>query len=181
MVSASIDAIDSIIDVNRLGTRPGEPLGLNDIGSVVIELDRGVPAIRYADNRKLGGFILIDKLSNATVAAGLVERFPQDASNDRATRLEDVVWVFGPDRFAWASAAAARLKAQGRAAILIDDAAVAAFPGEEPVRTAREIARLVAAAGLSALITVEASPDEAHPGRTVDSSEAEFGGDEWVI
>jgi bifunctional enzyme CysN/CysC len=181
MVSASIDAIDSIIDVNRLGTRPGEPLGLNDIGSVVIELDRGVPAIRYADNRKLGGFILIDKLSNATVAAGLVERFPQDASNDRATRLEDVVWVFGPDRFAWASAAAARLKAQGRAAILIDDAAVAAFPGEEPVRPAREIARLVAAAGLSALITVEASPDEAHPGRTVDSSEAEFGGDEWVI
>jgi hypothetical protein len=95
--------------------------------------------------------------------------------------LDEIVWVTGSARTTWAAAAAARLKAQGRQAILIDDAAVAVFPGDDPVRTAREIARLVATAGVSALITVQASPDEAHPGRVVDSSNSEEGGDEWVI
>jgi bifunctional enzyme CysN/CysC len=182
-VSASVDVVDAIIDVNTLATRSGEPLALNDIGKVEIDLDRAVPAVRYGDNRKLGGFILIDKMSHATVAAGLIEEFPANAVKQPINRSEfdDIVWVTGPARAAWAAAAAARLKAQGRSAILIDDAAVAAFPGDDPVRTAREIAVLVAAAGVPALITVQASPDEAHPGRIIDSSKNEEGGDEWVI
>jgi bifunctional enzyme CysN/CysC len=182
-VSASVDVVDFIVDVNTLATRSGEPLALNDIGKVEIDLDRAVPAVRYADNRKLGGFILIDKMSHATVAAGLVEEFPANAVRQPASHSasDDIVWVTGAARAAWAASAAARLKAQGRPSILIDDAAVAAFPGDDPVRTAREIGRLVATAGVQALITVQASPDEAHPGRTVDSSKNENGGDEWVI
>jgi len=49
------------------------------------------------------------------------------------------------------------------------------------VRTAREIARLVASAGVPALITINAAPNEAHPGRVVDSTKSDEGGDEWVI
>jgi bifunctional enzyme CysN/CysC len=182
-VSASVDIVDAIVDVNTLATRSGEPLALNDIGKVEIDLDRAVPAVRYRDNRKLGGFILIDKMSHATVAAGLVEEFPANAVRQPASHSasDDIVWVTGAARAAWAASAAARLKTQGRPSILIDDAAVAAFPGDDPVRTAREIGRLVATAGVQALITVQASPDEAHPGRTVDSSKNENGGDEWVI
>ena len=182
-VSASVDVVDSIIDVNTLETRGGEPLGLNDIGRVEIDLDRAIPAVRYGENRKLGGFILIDKISHATVAAGLIEDFPANAVRQRANRsaLDEIVWVTGPARGTWASAAAARLRAQGKPAILIDDAALAAFPGGDPVRTAREIARLVASAGVPALITIHAAPDEAHPGRVVDSSKSDDGGDEWVI
>jgi bifunctional enzyme CysN/CysC len=182
-VSASVDVVDEIVDVNTLATRSGEPLALNDIGKVEIDLDRAIPAVRYRDNRKLGGFILIDKMSHATVAAGLVEDLPANAVRQPAkhSALDEIVWVTGSARTTWAAAATARLKAQGRQAILIDDAAVAVFPGADPVGTAREIARLVATAGVSALITVQASPDEAHPGRVVDSSKSEEGGDEWVI
>jgi bifunctional enzyme CysN/CysC len=182
-VSASVDVVDEIVDVNTLATRSGEPLALNDIGKVEIDLDRAIPAVRYRDNRKLGGFILIDKMSHATVAAGLVEDLPANAVRQPAkhSALDEIVWVTGSARTTWAAAATARLKAQGRQAILIDDAAVAVFPGADPVGTAREIARLVATAGVPALITVQASPDEAHPGRVVDSSKSEEGGDEWVI
>jgi bifunctional enzyme CysN/CysC len=182
-VSASIDVVDSIIDVNTLDTRGGEPLGLNDIGRVEIDLDRTVPAVRYGDNRKLGGFILIDKMSHATVAAGLIEDFPANAVRPCAghSALDEIVWVTGPARATWASAAAARLKAQGKPAILIDDAAVAVFPGRDPVLTAREIARLVASAGVPALITINVAPNEAHPGRIIDSTKNDEGGDEWVI
>ena len=182
-VSASVDVVDEIVDVNTLARRAGEPLGLNDIGKVEIDLDRAIPAVRYGENRKLGGFILIDKMSHATVAAGLVEDLPANAVRQPAKRsaLDEIVWVTGSARTTWAAAAAARLKAQGRQAILIDDAAVAVFPGDDPVRTAREIARLVATAGVPVLITVQAGPDEAHPGRVIDSSKSEEGGDEWVI
>jgi bifunctional enzyme CysN/CysC len=182
-VSASVDVVDAIVDVNTLARRSGEPLALNDIGKVEIDLDRAIPAVRYGDNRKLGGFILIDKMSHATVAAGLVEEFPANAIKQPTIRsaFDDIVWVTGPARATWASAAAARFKAQGKPAILIDDAAVAAFPGGDPVRTARELARLVALAGVPALITIQAGPDETYPGRVIDSSKSDEGGDEWVI
>ena len=56
-VSANIDTVEAIIDVNTLAARVGEPLGLNDVGKVEIDLDRAIPAVRYEQNRKLGGFI----------------------------------------------------------------------------------------------------------------------------
>src|SRR5260221_2732240 len=182
-VSASVDVIDALVDVNTLEARPGEPLGLNDIGKVEIDLDRAIAGIRYSDNRKLGGFILIDKISHATMAAGLIEDFPPNAVKHWANRssFDEIVWVTGPGRTRWAAATAARLKAQGRPAILIDDSAIAAFPGADPICTAREIARLVASAGMAALVTIEARPDQMHPGRVIDSSTSDEGDGEWVI
>jgi len=48
-------------------------LRLNDIGAAELETADAVPFDRYRDNRATGGFILIDRLSNLTVAAGLIE------------------------------------------------------------------------------------------------------------
>jgi bifunctional enzyme CysN/CysC len=181
-VSASVDVVDSIIDVNTLQTRAGDRLDLNDIGKVSIDLDRAIPGVRYADNRKLGGFILIDKMSHATVAAGLIESFPANAVKaSRGAASSTITWVTGAARSQWASKAAAQLKGQGRHVSIIDEAAIAAFPKGNPVSTAREAAKLLSAAGVQVLVTIEAARDEARPGRIVEASHEEDGGGEWVI
>jgi len=60
------------VDVNTLEQRQVTSLGLNGIGVVRLELDRPVAFDPYRQNRETGSFILIDRFSNATVAAGMV-------------------------------------------------------------------------------------------------------------
>uniref|UniRef100_A0A831XD12 Sulfate adenylyltransferase subunit 1 n=1 Tax=Geobacter metallireducens TaxID=28232 RepID=A0A831XD12_GEOME len=60
------------VDVNTLEQQQVPTLGLNGIGVVRLELDRPVPLDPYRHNRETGSFILIDRFSNATVAAGMV-------------------------------------------------------------------------------------------------------------
>ena len=72
--TASVRAPDHAIDVNTLAELPAKALGLNDIGVVEIHLDRPIPFAPYAESRDLGGFILVDKLTNKTVAAGMISR-----------------------------------------------------------------------------------------------------------
>jgi bifunctional enzyme CysN/CysC len=181
-VSANIDTVDAIIDVNTLASGSGQPLGLNDIGKVEIDLDRAIPAVRYERNRKLGGFILIDKISHATVAAGLIEGFPSNPVNPSARQSSagSISWVTGRKRTAWASTTAARLKSQGRSVTIVDDAAISGFPPSDPARIAREVARLLAAAGVQVLVTVEGAA-KAGSGKIIDSDQNDEGGDEWVI
>jgi len=92
-----------------------------------------------------------------------------------------ITWVTGAARNQWASNAAAQLKGQGRHVSIIDEAAIAAFPKGDPVTTAREAAKLLSAAGVQVLVTIEAIRDEARPGRIVEASHEEDGGGEWVI
>jgi len=47
-------------------------LELNEIGSIILTTDQNIPFTSYQENRDLGGFILVDKFSNQTVAAGLI-------------------------------------------------------------------------------------------------------------
>ena len=83
-VSASVQGIDHRVDVNTVEEVPARTLDLNDIGVVRITTDRPVVFDRYEHSRALGGFILIDRLSNATVAAGMVRRALRRASNVHA-------------------------------------------------------------------------------------------------
>jgi bifunctional enzyme CysN/CysC len=181
-VSANIDTVEAIIDVNTLEASAGEPLGLNDIGKVEIDFDRAIPAVRYEQNRKLGGFILIDKMSHATVAAGLIESFPANPVNPsgRQSSAGSISWVTGSNRTAWASTTAARLKSQGRSVAIIDDAAISGFPPSDPARIAREVARLLSTAGVQVLVTVEGAAKPGS-GKIIDSDKNDEGGDEWVI
>ncbi|MGB0954957.1 MAG: sulfate adenylyltransferase subunit CysN [Panacagrimonas sp.] len=71
-VTANIQAPKYQIDVNTLEHQVAKTLDLNAIGVANVSLDRAVAFEPYANNRALGGFILIDKFSNATVAAGML-------------------------------------------------------------------------------------------------------------
>jgi bifunctional enzyme CysN/CysC len=59
-------------DVNTLEQAPAPTLSLNEIGRCELALAESVPFDAYPDNRETGAFILIDRISNATVAAGMI-------------------------------------------------------------------------------------------------------------
>ncbi|HEY4457236.1 MAG TPA: sulfate adenylyltransferase subunit CysN [Pseudonocardiaceae bacterium] len=61
------------INVNTLERVAARTLALNEIGVCTIKLDRRIPFDPYPANRDMGGFILIDRLTNTTVAAGMIE------------------------------------------------------------------------------------------------------------
>ncbi|HKX55102.1 MAG TPA: adenylyl-sulfate kinase, partial [Xanthomonadales bacterium] len=60
------------ICINTMAHEAVDTLALNAIGICNISLDRAVPFEAYADNPDLGGFILIDRMTNRTVAAGMI-------------------------------------------------------------------------------------------------------------
>ncbi|WP_243370011.1 sulfate adenylyltransferase subunit CysN [Geotalea sp. SG265] len=67
-----VTRVQFAVDVNSLEQKQVQTLGLNGIGVVRLELDRPVAFDPYRQNRETGSFILIDRFSNATVAAGMV-------------------------------------------------------------------------------------------------------------
>jgi len=67
-----VTAVQYSVDVNTLEQKQAPTLGLNEIGVVRLELDRPISFDTYQQNRDTGSFILIDRFSNATVAAGMV-------------------------------------------------------------------------------------------------------------
>ncbi|GGD65731.1 sulfate adenylyltransferase subunit CysN [Erythrobacter arachoides] len=75
-VSATVQQPKYRVDVNAVGGDgdhlAAKTLSLNDIGVAEVFADRPLVFEPYADNRALGGFILIDKITNATVAAGML-------------------------------------------------------------------------------------------------------------
>ncbi len=71
-VTANIQPPKYQINVNSLEHTAAKTLELNAIGVANLSIDRNIAFEPYAANRSLGGFILIDKLTNATVAAGML-------------------------------------------------------------------------------------------------------------
>jgi bifunctional enzyme CysN/CysC len=72
MVTASVQQPKYEINVNTMEHMAAKTLHLNSIGVANLSTDRPLVFESYEQNRSLGGFILIDKLSNATVAAGML-------------------------------------------------------------------------------------------------------------
>jgi bifunctional enzyme CysN/CysC len=73
MVTATVQPPKYEIDVNSLEHLAAKTLGLNAIGVAEFATDKPIVFEPYATSRELGGFILIDKFTNATVAAGMIE------------------------------------------------------------------------------------------------------------
>ncbi|WP_315760582.1 sulfate adenylyltransferase subunit CysN [Sphingomonas sp. Y38-1Y] len=71
-VSATVQAPKFQVNVNTLEHLAAKTLELNAIGVATVSTDRRIVFEPYADSKTLGGFILIDKLTNATVAAGML-------------------------------------------------------------------------------------------------------------
>jgi bifunctional enzyme CysN/CysC len=70
--NTSLRAIRHRVDVNTLGELPGERLGLNDVARCALSVDRELLFDPYEVNPTTGSFILLDRLTNATVGAGMI-------------------------------------------------------------------------------------------------------------
>jgi sulfate adenylyltransferase large subunit len=95
-----VTRVQFAVDVNSLEQKQAPTLGLNEIGVVRLELDRMVAFDPYRQNRETGSFILIDRFTNATVAAGMVIAVPPpDSQNMQLTEVDAVSSDRGGDLF----------------------------------------------------------------------------------
>jgi len=83
MTTGAISTLRYRIDVNSLHREPAPALGLNEIGRCAITLTSPIAHDAYRRNRATGGFIMIDRLTNATVGAGMIlDREPDEEPGD---------------------------------------------------------------------------------------------------
>lgn len=92
-VSATVAQPKYEINVNTLEKLASKSFSLNGIGLANITLDRNIAFDNYSNNRELGGFILIDAVTNATVGAGLIN-FALRRSHNIHWQSTDVSKVF---------------------------------------------------------------------------------------
>ena len=72
MTSGSVAEIDHLIDVNTLEETQGVHMNLNEIAVVDLKFTQPVPCDNYQKNRATGAYIVIDRLTNGTVGAGMI-------------------------------------------------------------------------------------------------------------
>jgi sulfate adenylyltransferase large subunit len=98
---AELKSIEYRININTLEREPASTLEMNGIGVAHIETSRPIAFDPYIADRITGSFILIDPVTNATVAAGLIARAVEPSQNgavvgsDLTWRLIDGAVVFG--------------------------------------------------------------------------------------
>ncbi|AVP66667.1 MULTISPECIES: sulfate adenylyltransferase subunit CysN [Prescottella] len=166
------------VNVNTLEQTATNTLALNEIGVCNISFDRPVPFDPYADNRDTGGFILIDRLTNTTVGAGMIAHSLRRSDNihwqavdvnDEARSLlkghrPQIVWftgLSGSGKSTIANELERRLYTLGCHTYLLDGDNVRHGLGRdlgfteadrvENIRRVTEVARLMADAGLIVL------------------------------
>jgi len=83
-VLASITALKEKVNVNTLASEAGKTLELNEIGICNVSLSQPIAFDPYKSNRQMGGFILVDRQTNATVGAGML--------GFSLRRADNVVW-----------------------------------------------------------------------------------------
>ncbi len=92
--NAVVTTIHHHVDITTLEQQPANQLELNDIASVQVSADRELLFDPYRSNRATGAFILVDRLSNATVGAGMLtgvgsswDRAPEDGLQSQASEI----------------------------------------------------------------------------------------------
>jgi bifunctional enzyme CysN/CysC len=86
--TVSVTHIKYRLDINTGAHLAAKTLGLNEIATVNVSFDRAVPFAPYNENKRLGAFILIDKLTNETVGAGIIHFALRRAVNVHWQALE---------------------------------------------------------------------------------------------
>jgi bifunctional enzyme CysN/CysC len=177
-VGASVTDLKHQLDIDSGEPLPARTLELNGIGVANIALDRPVAFEPYAVSRTLGGFILVDRISNATAGAGMIHFALRRAHNIQWQHLEvdraahaalkrqqpKVVWftgLSGAGKSTIANLVEKKLHHLGRHTFLLDgdnlrhglnrDLGFSDADRVENVRRAGEVARLMADAGLIVL------------------------------
>jgi bifunctional enzyme CysN/CysC len=80
-LAATVTELKNQLDVNTLSKLAAKTLSLNEVGICNLSVARPVAFDAYADNRDTGAFILIDRYTNETVAAGMIEHALRRATN----------------------------------------------------------------------------------------------------
>ncbi len=94
-VPAIVSNINYRIDVNSLARNTAEQVELNGIADVVIEFNAPIVFDRYLDSRHTGSFIFIDRLSNVTIGAGMIEESVQQSNQQHAVTSEERAAMIG--------------------------------------------------------------------------------------
>jgi bifunctional enzyme CysN/CysC len=179
-VGASVTEIKHKMDVNTQEHLAAKHLELNEVAQCNLYLDRPIAFEAYADNRELGAFILIDRQTNATVAAGTIDFALRRAENihwqhvdvDKAARARSkaqvprCVWLTGlsgAGKSTIANLVEKRLHAMGHHCYLLDgdnvrhglnkDLGFTAEDRVENIRRVAEVAKLMVDAGLIVLVS----------------------------
>jgi bifunctional enzyme CysN/CysC len=87
-VSGTISTLRYQVDVNTMHRQPAPTLALNQIGRVNVSLTQPIAFDAYRRNRATGSFIVIDRITNVTVAAGMI--LDRRTSEDREDHWEDL-------------------------------------------------------------------------------------------
>jgi bifunctional enzyme CysN/CysC len=177
--NVSITHIKHRLDINTGAHLAAKTLGLNEIAAVNVSFDRAVPFAPYAENKRLGAFILIDKLTHETVGAGMIHFALRRAANVHWQALEVTkagraeiknqrarcLWftgLSGSGKSTIANLLEKRLHAEGKHTYILDGDNVRhglnrdlGFTEEDRVENIRrvgEVARLLVDAGLIAIV-----------------------------
>lgn len=173
--SASITSLKHRVDVNTQAHESCKQLALNDIAVANLALSKPLAFATYDENPTMGGFILIDKFSHATVAAGLIRHNLRRAQNVHRQALSitreerehlnghsgKVIWftgLSGSGKSTIANALEKALHAQGKRTYILDgdnirqglnrDLGFTDADRVENIRRVAEVAKLMMDAGL---------------------------------
>ncbi len=180
LVPATITDLKFRTNVNTLEQTAATKVDLNEVATVTIATDKPIAFDPYSANPLTGGFILVDRLSNATLGAGTIEYGLRRAQNlsyqsfdvNRDVRAQmkgqkpSIVWftgLSGSGKSAVANLLEKRLTAEGRHAYILDgdnvrhglnkDLGFTEAARVENIRRVAEVARLMADAGLIVLVS----------------------------
>ncbi len=178
--TATINSPKHKVNVNTLEKMAAKTLQLNEIGLCTLSLDRNIAFEPYDTNRTLGGFILIDRMNNATVGMGMIKFALRRAANvhwqslsvDREAHASlkgqkpAVLWLTGlsgSGKSTIANALQALLHSHGRHSYLLDgdnvrhglnkDLGFTDVDRVENIRRVGEVSKLMADAGLITIVS----------------------------
>lgn len=84
MVAGNITTLRYQVDVNTMHRQPSPTLELNQIGRVAVSLNQPICFDSYRRNKTTGAFIIVDRITNVTVGAGMIlDRRTSDDEQDR--------------------------------------------------------------------------------------------------
>ena len=179
--NAKVMTIKHKLDVETLSELAAKTLELNDLARCTLTLDQAIAFESFENNRRLGSFILIDRVTNATVGAGMIRFALRRAHNIhwQATAIDAkaramamaqkprVIWLTGlsgAGKSSIADEVDRVLHAQGRHTFILDgdnlrhglnrDLGFTAEDRVENIRRVAEVAKLMADAGLIVMVSI---------------------------
>jgi bifunctional enzyme CysN/CysC len=177
--TVTITHIKHRLDINSGSFLAAKTVGLNEIATVNLSFDRMIPFASYEENKRLGAFILIDKVSNETVGAGMIHFALRRSLNvhwhalevTKAARAEmkhqmaQCLWftgLSGSGKSTIANLLEKRLHAEGKHTYILDgdnvrhglnrDLGFTEADRVENIRRVAEVARLLVDAGLIVIV-----------------------------